>query len=260
MIDGTTLFTPICCPPIVEMNSSLQTTLELEQRKPKMAVLPIGATEQHSAHLPVATDSIIVEAVAWRVADRLDAYCLPALPFSISHMHRGSRGTVWLRNQTFPILIRDIAVSLRHDGFKHLVLLNGHGGNFVLLPIVQDLNLEFPDLLTLTLKPSDFIGESGIFKHKASWRHADEFETACMMYLRPELVHRRKLRDQISEPDRELLRYLPFAKFTRVTHTGRPTLATPEKGQRAIEFIVKRTVESILATLRKVGRNRKAGE
>lgn len=221
-----------------------------------MAILPIGATEQHSAHLPLATDTIFIEAIAQRVAEKLGAYCLPALPFSISHMHRGSQGTVWLRNQTLAAVIRDIAVSLRHDGFKEFVLLNGHGGNFILLPIVQDLNLDFPDLLTLALKPSDFVSESGIFPAKASWRHADEFETACMLYFHPERVRRSKRCDQAVEPDRELLRFLPFREFARPTHTGRPTTATAEQGRRAVAYVVARSVESIRATLRKAARYR----
>jgi creatinine amidohydrolase len=238
------------------MGSSLNTTFDIQRDKPGMAILPVGATEQHSAHLPLATDTIIIDAVAHRVAEQLGAYCLPSLPFSISHMHRGSHGTVWLRNLTLAMVVRDIAVSVRHDGFKEFVLLNGHGGNFILLPIVQDLNLEFSDLLTLTLKPSDFLCSSGNFKNRVSWRHADEFETACILHLQPELVCRNRLRDQTNEPDRELLRYVPFKDFSRLTHTGKPTLATAEQGRRAVEFMVEHTVKNIRATLRKVARHR----
>src|SRR6266487_2043843 len=104
------------------MLTALNTTLEAQRHKTRMAILPVGATEQHGEHLPLATDTIIIEAVAHGVAEKLDAYCLPGLPFSISHMHRGSRGSVWLRNQTLMAVVRDIAVSVRHDGFKQLVL------------------------------------------------------------------------------------------------------------------------------------------
>src|SRR5215510_3564632 len=114
------------------MFTAENTTDEIRRGRPRMAILPVGATEQHSRHLPLATDTLVVEAVAQRVAKKLNAYCLPALPFSISHMHRGSHGSVWLRNQTLVSVVRDIAVSVRHDGFKQLVLLNGHGGNFIL--------------------------------------------------------------------------------------------------------------------------------
>jgi creatinine amidohydrolase len=238
------------------MPTSLNTTAELARHPTRMAILPIGATEQHSKHLPLATDTIIVGEVARRTAEKLKAYCLPVLPFSISHMHRGTRGTIWLRNQTLVSVIRDIAVSLRHEGFSQLVLLNGHGGNFILVPIVQDLNMDFPDLLTLTLDTSVPIRKSGIFEDMPSMFHADEYETSCILYLYSDAVKRKEFRDQKNEPDRELLRYFPFPKLSSITHTGRPSRATAEKGKRSIECIVEYAVQSIQATLRKVARQK----
>lgn len=239
------------------MLTALNTTEEVRRARPRMAILPIGATEQHSRHLPLATDTLFVEAVALRVAKKLNAYCLPALPFSISHMHRGSIGTVWLRNQTLVAVIRDIATSLRHDGFKQLVLLNGHGGNAILIPIVQDLNLDFPDLLTITLDAWPGIRESGIFSDLSAMMHADEFETSCVSYLRPETVRRKEFRDQTKEPDRELLRYMPFAKFSKLTHCGKPRRGDAEKGRKAIAYMAEHSTKSIQATLRKVAKHKK---
>jgi creatinine amidohydrolase len=236
--------------------TSLSTTEEVRARGPRMAILPVGATEQHGGHLPLVTDSLVIDAVAQVVAQELGAYCLPVLPFSISHMHRGQIGTVWLRNETLQLVIRDIATCLRADGFKELVLLNGHGGNFVLLPIVQDLNLDFPDFLTMLYTPPDYLAGTGIFP-PASWAHGDEFETSSMLYLKPELVRHDKLRDQTVEPDRELLRYLSFQKFSKLTYTGRPTQGTAEKGRRGFECMVQYTVRDIRATLAKVAKHRK---
>src|ERR1051325_1790708 len=216
-----------------------------------MAILPVGATEQHSAHLPLATDTIIVEAVAQGVAKKLDAYCLPALPFSISHMHRGCRGTVWLRNQTITAVIRDIATCLLHEGFSQFVLINGHGGNFILVPIVQDLNLDFPQLLTMTLDSWTPVAGRGIFAHPDPLMHADEFETSCMLHLRADAVRRNKLRDNFGKVDRELLRYFPVKKIARFTHAGRPTRADAGKGRRTIECMIEHTAKSIQNTLGK---------
>jgi len=179
------------------------------------------------------------------------------MPFSISHMHRGSHGSVWLRNQTLVSVIRDIAVSVRHDGFKQLVLLNGHGGNFILTPIVQDLNLDFPDLLTLTLDAWVPVIGSGIFKDLGGLMHADEFETSCILYLRQELVRKKLIRDQTQEPDRELLRYLPINKITRLTHAGKPTRSSVEHGKRAMDCMVAGAVKSIRASIAKVAKFRK---
>ena len=60
----------------------------------ELAILPVGATEQHGSYLPLATDSLEAEAVARGVAERLDAFLLPVLPFSNSEAHAGFRGSV----------------------------------------------------------------------------------------------------------------------------------------------------------------------
>lgn len=239
------------------MPTAFNTTKELKQHPTRMAILPVGATEQHGAHLPLITDTLVVEAVAQRVAEKLDAYCLPALPFSISQMHRGSRGTVWLRNSTLAAVLRDIAVSLQHEKFSQMVMINGHGGNFILVPIVQDLNLEFPHFLTMSYDASEGIPESGIFETSPPLIHADEFETSSVLYLKEELVKRSEIRDQTLEPDRELLRYLPFGKFSKLTHGGCPSKGTAEKGKRGIDFMVNRLVKNIQNTLKKVAKHKK---
>lgn len=239
------------------MTTALNTTQEIQRHRPRMAILPIGATEQHGPHLPLATDILIIEAIAQRVAENLRAYCLPVLPFSVSHMHRGQCGTVWLRNDTLGRVIRDIAVSVRHEGFREFVILNGHGGNQNLVSVVQDLNLDFPELLSLVIKPTDVIAESDIFRNPPPWRHADEFETSCIMHLRPELVRGKELRDQPVAIDRELLRYMPFKKISPLTFMGRPTQASADKGRRALEFITDHAVASIRANLQKVARARR---
>lgn len=239
------------------MITALNTTGEVRKARPRMAILPVGATEQHSRHLPLATDTLVVETVAVRVAEQLGAYCLPALPYSISHMHRGSSGTVWLRNETLRAVVRDIAVSLRHDGFRELVLLNGHGGNFILVPIVQDLNLDYPDLLVMTLDAWTPVAASGIFEKPDLLMHADEFETSCILHLLEAAVKKGEIEDQTVPPERELLRYFPISKFSKLTHAGSPSRATAEHGQRAMDCMVEHAVKSIRATLKKTAKHRK---
>jgi creatinine amidohydrolase len=221
-----------------------------------MAILPVGATEQHGPHLPLATDTLDIEAAALRVAEKLDAYCLPALPFSISHMHRGNRGTVYLRNSTLAAVVRDIASCVRQDGFKQFVILNGHGGNFILTSVVQDLNMDFPDLLTITVDFWNGVRESGIFGELDPLMHGDEFEVSVMLYLRKELVRKSKLRDATWRIDRELLRYFPIRKLAPSGFVGKPTRGNAKLGRKAFEFMVETSVRSIRETIRKVERVR----
>lgn len=240
------------------MLTSRSTTVEVQRHKTRMAILPVGATEQHGAHLPLATDTLTIEALAQSVAAKLDAYCLPALPFSISHMHRGNRGTIYLRNATLASVVRDIASCVRQDGFTQFVILNGHGGNFILVPIVQDLNVDFPDMLTIALDGWAGVRESGIFGELDPLMHGDEFEVSVMLYLQKELVRKDKLRDATWTIDRELLRYFPIRKLAPSGYVGKPTRASAELGRRAFECMVDHAVRSIRETIRKVGSMKQA--
>ena len=239
------------------MYTALSTTTDLQKAPTRLAILPIGATEQHSHHLPLATDSIVIETIGLGVAKALNAYCLPTLPLSASHMHRGCRGTVWLRNSTLQMVVRDIAASVRHEGFTQLVLLNGHGGNFILMAAVQDLNMEFPDLLTMCVDPFERMAESGIFPHLKGMSHGDEMETSSLLHLRPETVRLKLAVDPKVEPDREMLRYLPFKEFSKWTHSGVPTKSSAAQGRRAIEFMISHCVKTIRNSIRKVGSRQK---
>lgn len=125
----------------------LSVATELENAS--IAILPIGATEQHGGLLPVGMDSIVATELAVAVAERLDAYRLPTIPIGTSIEHRGSFGTAWLRPTTLRLVVRDIAESISQWGVSSLALITGHGGNLILGPTVRELNLDFPSLRTV---------------------------------------------------------------------------------------------------------------
>lgn len=241
------------------MLDASNTTHELRKARVRLAILPLGATEQHSRHLPVATDTILAEAVARRAAARLGAWCMPALPYTISHMHRGLPGTVWLRNATLLRVIHDLAGSLRHGGIRAFALVNFHGGNQVLPAVLQDLNLDFPDLLSVgVLDPWKCL--DGLFKVEDQLHHGNEIETSCLLHLAPALVRRREIRDQRERFHVAALRYAPFPRFAKLTHTGKPSLASAEKGREAIARMgahAAREIREALAVARRAkGRRR----
>ena len=238
------------------MLDASNTTIELKKGRPRVAILPIGATEQHSRHLPLCTDSILAEAVARGAAERLGAWCMPVLPYSISHMHRGMIGTAGLRNDTLVRVIRDLAGSVRQEGFRGFVLLNFHGGNQVLPAVVQDLNLDFPNLDTVGVF-SPWQAAVGLFKSRDQLQHANEFEVSCLLHLAPHLVRKKEIRDQKEEFQAEWLRYAPFPRLSRLTHTGTPSVATAAKGKKAFELMVDYTARSIRESLRHARRLRR---
>ncbi len=92
------------------------------------AVVPLGCTEQH-AFLSLSTDSILAERVAVEAAEPLGVPVWPVLPYGITPSFRAYPGTVTLRVVTYLQIIRDLLDSLSEQGFRRIVLVNGHGGN-----------------------------------------------------------------------------------------------------------------------------------
>lgn len=91
-------------------------------------VLPIASTEQH-AYLSLSTDSILAERVAVEAAEPLGVPVLPVLPYGITPRFAAYPGSPSLRPETFLAVVRDVLDSLYGQGFRRILILNGHGGN-----------------------------------------------------------------------------------------------------------------------------------
>jgi creatinine amidohydrolase len=98
--------------------------LEREDR----IVLPLGSTEQH-AYLSVATDSVIAERLAVDAAEPLGVAVLPALAYGVTPYFAAYPGSPSVDPETYLALLSALLASLRGQGFRRVLLLNGHGGN-----------------------------------------------------------------------------------------------------------------------------------
>jgi creatinine amidohydrolase len=161
-----------------------------------LVVLPVGATEQHGPHLPLGTDSLIVEHIARAAAvtarEEIDVLVTPTLPFGSSHHHLPFGGSVSMATERYYGALSDMAESLVVDGFRRIFILNGHGGNHEIIQLVaRDLALRhavnlgaasYWDLARTTLNE----GAPGLPGHYPG--HAGHFETSLIMALRPDLV------------------------------------------------------------------------
>ena len=93
-----------------------------------LAVLPLGSTEQH-AGLSLSVDSILSEKIALDAAEPVGVPVFPALPYGLTPYFLGYPGTVSLRTETYLHVVRDILDCLRGQGFRRILIINGHGGN-----------------------------------------------------------------------------------------------------------------------------------
>ena len=97
-------------------------------RRDDRCVLPLGSTEQH-AYLSLAVDSILAERLAVEAAEPLGVPVFPVLAYGITPYFRAFPGTITLRVQTHLSVVRDILDSICEQGFKRILIVNGHGGN-----------------------------------------------------------------------------------------------------------------------------------
>jgi creatinine amidohydrolase len=91
-----------------------------------VALIPVGATEQHGRHLPMLVDTGWAEASCERAAQLTGALVAPAIPYGWSPHHMGYAGTVTLAAATLQAVTEDVCCSLIHHGFKRLVIVNGN--------------------------------------------------------------------------------------------------------------------------------------
>ncbi|HKU50340.1 MAG TPA: creatininase family protein, partial [Nitrososphaera sp.] len=105
-------------------------------RKTRRAIIPIGSLEQHGAHLPVSTDSLISEYIARMLAERTKSFVLPVMTFGVSFEHR-PMFNVSVKHGSLTNLLSDACESLAENGIGQIILLNGHHGNMGALQYVS---------------------------------------------------------------------------------------------------------------------------
>ncbi|MBC6462863.1 creatininase family protein [Actinomadura sp. HBU206391] len=218
----------------------LSTTTEEQARRAEVAVLPIGSFEQHGAFLPLATDTVVAVAITRAISDAYPVLHLPPITISCSHEHAAWAGTVSISATTLSAVVRDVADSLHRSGVGTLVLVNGHGGNYVLSNVVQEAG---PAGRRMALFPSleawaKARSAAGIVTSADSDMHAGELETSLLLHAHPTLVGRGYATSDHLADDREHLLTLGMAAYTESGVVGRPSLASAEKGRDVLASLV----------------------
>jgi creatinine amidohydrolase len=226
---------------------------EAARRAPgALAVLPVGATEQHGPHLPLGTDFLIVEHVTRAAAQdaraSIDVLVTPTFQTGSSHHHLPFGGTISLSTERYYGALRDMTESLIQSGFRRIFIVNGHGGNHELIElVVRDLalshacNLGAGSYWDLARVP---LAECVPDLRERLPGHAGVFETSLIMALRPELVANPLPHRTAEELARTTFPRTPFRTerhgFWQSIdgYTDSPDQASAEQGQRLLEIIV----------------------
>ena len=222
-----------------------------------LALLPVGAIEQHGPHLPLDTDAFDAEYLARRVAAACSdpkPLVLPLIPYGVSYHHQDFSGTVSIQNDTLARMVYEIGMAVARQGIRKLIIINGHGGNipalnyaaqmvhrdariFVCAETGESSDVDIEDLVQT---PNDV--------------HAGEIETSTALAVRPHLVHMGKARAAVP---RFSSRYLDFTSRRSIswyasTHRlspsgilGDPTRASAENGRRMWEIMISHLVSLV---------------
>lgn len=234
-----------------------------------LIVVPVGSTEQHALHLPVGTDTLLVERLVHRAAADADAAGLPVLvtptlPVGFSRHHIPFGGTLSISQDTLVKVLTDIGASLATEGYRRVVFINGHGGNSTAAAMATtELTAAYKHCLFACCDYWN-LAKDRIMADRDSapggMGHACEFETALCLAFAEQLVDMEKAVPAIPAPRipgelHDLLQKGPVAMgldWKRATATGAlgdPTLADREKGERWASWLaeaIRRTMEYLI--------------
>jgi creatinine amidohydrolase len=166
-----------------------------------IAILPLGAVEQHGPHLPVGTDSMIQQAyldlVLERLPEGLPVLVLPVQQIGVSQEHLDFAGTLSLSPQSALAAWLDIGACVARTGCRKLVIANAHGGHIGLMDVLaRELRLRHR-MLAVAASWHRFGYPDGLFSahERQHGIHGGDIETSLMLQFRPDLVRPEELQD-----------------------------------------------------------------
>ncbi|MFS2052255.1 creatininase family protein [Variovorax sp. CT11-76] len=161
-----------------------------------VAVLPLGATEQHGPHLPLGVDTVLADGIVAAALPLLPAELpvlfLPTQQIGLSPEHARFAGTLTLSSETLIRMWSEIGAGVARAGVKKLVLFNAHGGHVGAMDIVARELRAAHGLIVYSASWFNLpLGEAGARFSAHEHRfgvHAGEIETSMMLALAPQLV------------------------------------------------------------------------
>jgi creatinine amidohydrolase len=231
----------------------------------RVILIPCGHTEQHAYHLPMNTDTLIIDAIARGVAQALpdEAEMLPTLPYGVSTFRSSFAGTFNTGGRTFEDFMLEVIAVLVGRGADRFYLMSGHGGSCsFLVNVVKYAGEQHRGIFAATtwLHTSGHLGGPAVEKYRRSklggMGHAGELETAFMLHLQPDLCHMERVVDEtdfISTPNYymdwmeggALVANPPWEDDTTTGSYGAGSLATAENGERWLQVAIEEKVAHV---------------
>lgn len=214
-------------------------------KKTKTLVIPYGTVEAHGQHLPLDTDTRIIEEALKLASGRMNAFIAPAVSYGVCTSTGLHPGTIGITAETLRRLTRDIVRDAYKKRLRNFMLVSGHGGGLhvsAMKEAAEELIDELKGIRIAAFSIYDVIGkELSALSETRNDSHAGEMETSAVLYLSPELVKGRSKEEYPNLPKpfivRDKLKYWPGAVW------GNPQKATQEKGKKLIVLMADKMVE-----------------
>lgn len=223
-------------------------------RETDLALLPVGAIEQHGPHLPLDVDAWDADHLARRVAAACSEprpLVLPLIPYGVSHNHDDFSGTLSVTPETLSRLVYEVGMAAARHGITKLVIINGHGGNVPTLQFAAQMINRDARIFTCVDTGDTSEAEVAKLVETPNDVHAGEVETSTTLATRPELVQMSKARKFVP---RFFNQYLDassassvewYAQTARISSSGvlgDPTRASREKGEKIWQLMIEHLV------------------
>lgn len=239
--------------------------LPIDDHRGKVVLIPVGHTEQHGHHLPLNTDTSIIDAITTGVVEQAPSQCvmLPVFPYGVSTHRPAFAGTLNTGGRAFEDFWIAVVDTLAARGFDRFYLMSGHGGNCsFLVNVVKYVGERHRRVFAATawLHTAGHRGAPAIDAHRLStiggMGHAGELETSMMLHLLPEAVHMEKVVDEtdfVATPNYymdwveggALIANPPWDDDTATGAYGAGSLATAEHGRIWLEAAIAEKVDHV---------------
>ena len=225
-------------------------------------ILPVGSTEAHGPHLPLATDVIISEEMSHRAAVKLNeqgiaAFVLPPIAYSVTDFSSDFAGTISVRKETAAALIRDICISLYRQGARLVVVANSHLEPEHIASVndaIEQVKRETGRVVAFPDKRRRRWAAQLTEEFRRGDCHAGSYETSLVMAAQPDLVRedvRRELAQvpiSIAEKIRDGAQTFKEAGGAEA-YFGSPAEATRAEGEAAYEALAGMLITAVAEAL-----------
>lgn len=213
----------------------------------QLAIIPIGAHEQHGPHMVESCDAVLAEKMALKLGQRMFPYAMvaPTINMGVSQHHLNFPGTISLQPTTLISILKDVISSLKHHGIGKFLLLNSHGGNQSTLNVASMMLTNELDVEIYYAKTTGS-AKTAIKENVTSplFGHSCEREVSEALYLAPEIVRLENLeKGDIQEegrwkqlrPGKAIQGFYYYEEMTKNGNIGDATKASWEIGQQIVE-------------------------